>query len=178
MKQEFLEIAKQYKEDCNKIEKRARNFYHYLLFKYDGTIEYRKTSPYVITNVETLVIINEYGCNAIAYTTGNYYIAYSAQSLCISDEGDSESMIIAGWTIKFSGMYFIWDEGDWPKMELQKNGLKYVLLFRSYEAIAKNWDIVTLFMIAEDQDHLECLLKPYFEERKIIKNGYYKIRLS
>lgn len=179
MKQEILEIAKQYKEDCDKNGNADFNRYNYLLVKNNGSIEYRHTLPYVLSdNVESLVVINEYGNRQIS-CTGYHYTSWSAQSLCLSDNGDSETLIIDGWSIKFSGIRFIWDQGDWPMMTLQKENFKYELLFRSYEAVANNWHIVKLFMEAEGPKHLDLLLKPYIDEHKIIKNANeFKIQIS
>lgn len=176
MKQEILEIAKQYKNDCDNIEAHDVNQYHYLLVKKDGSVEYRRTLPYVVSNnVESFVVINQYGYHQIS-STGFGYTSWSAQSLCLSDEGDSESLYIDGWSIKFHDIRFIWDQGDWPIMNLQKEDMKYELLFRSYEAVANNWHIVKLFMGAEGPKHLDLLLKPYFDEHKIVKNANeYKI---
>lgn len=50
MKQEILEIAKQYKEDCDKNGNADFNRYNYLLVKNNGSIEYRHTLPYVLSD--------------------------------------------------------------------------------------------------------------------------------
>lgn len=178
MKQEILEIAKQYQVDCSKDVKHVSNSFHYISFNTDDTVGYRKSLPYVVSNVEKLVVINMYGFKAVAYYTGNDYIAYSSQSLCLSDDGDSETITIDGWTLKFFGMEFIWNQGDWPKLELQKDNFKYEIIFRNYEAMVNNWSIVKLFMEAEGPKHLELLLKPYLEKNEIVENGYYKIQRS
>lgn len=176
MNTELLEIARQFKSDCEKEPRRLINYFHYFLVKTDGSVEYRKTMPYIVTHADTLVIVNEYGFQAVAYYSGNDYTAYKSKCLCLSDNGDSESFSIGDWSLTFDGLNFIWNEGDWPRLKLTKEGFEYLLLFQNYDSVAKNWDIVKLFMEAEGPKHLELLLKQYTDKGEIKRwEGKYKI---
>lgn len=176
MNKELLEIARQFKSDCEKEPGRLINHFHYFLVKTDGSVEYRKTMPYIVTNVDTLAIVNEYGHQEIAYYSHNEYTEYSSKCLCLSDNGDSECFTIGDWTLTFDGISFIWNEGEWSRLKLTKGGVEYMLLFRYFELVAKYWNIVKLFMEAEGPKHLELLLKPFTDKGEVGRwNGYYRI---
>lgn len=170
MKPEILSVAKQYVEDC-KAQKHYSDTFYYLIFKDDNTVECRTQIPYMVSHIKTMVVINEFGTQGVGYYSGNPYVAYNWQSICLSDASDSEYLNIDGWKLYIAGSSFWWGEGTWFHLRLVKEDKQYLIECPSVKSMADNWFIVETFISAKNTEHLELLLKDYFDNKTVLRSG-------